>query len=69
MGKGGKQKEKEEEEEEEGEKKKEEEGEREVILGKQNHCLVYFISLLFLFFLGPHLRHTEVPMLGVKSEL
>ena len=24
---------------------------------------------LFIFFLGPHLRHTEVPRLGVKSDL
>ena len=28
-----------------------------------------FLVLFFVSFLGPHLRHTEVPGLGVESEL
>ena len=29
----------------------------------------YFVSLFIFIFLGPHLRHMEVPRLGVESEL
>ena len=36
-----------------------------------SHCpsLLPHLDLFFFFFLGPHLRHMEVPRLGVKSEL
>ena len=30
---------------------------------------LYIIYFFFLVFLGPHLRHIEVPKLGVESEL
>ena len=29
----------------------------------------FFFSFLFLVFVGPHLRHMEIPRLGVESEL
>ena len=33
------------------------------------HLKFWSVILLFLFFIGPHLRHMEVPRLGVKLEL
>ena len=32
-------------------------------------CRVLSVSLLFVFFSGPHPRYMEVPRLGVESEL
>ena len=37
------------------------------LIGGHLGCTSSFI--LFFFFLGPHLRHIEVPRLGVESEL
>ena len=55
----------------EGDRGPEEEGERRVgwagLAGKPH--FVFFVCLFVFVFLGPHLRHTEVPRLGVKSEL
>ena len=38
------------------------------IMGTELH-IWRFLLLLFCFFLGPHLWHTEIPRLGVKLEL
>ena len=32
-------------------------------------ALIYLLVSLFFVFLGPHLKHVEVPRLGVESEL
>ena len=34
-----------------------------------DHLLFFFFFFVFLSFLGPHLRHVEVPRLWVESEL
>ena len=42
----------------------------QVALGSMAILFYFFALILFLFwFLGPHLRHMEVPKLGVQSEL
>ena len=41
----------------------------DVIQKKKKKRLFFDFLLLLLFFLGPHLRHMEVPRLGVKLEL
>ena len=45
--------------------------ETENLAVKQRKFFVFFLLLLLLLFviLGPHLKHMEVPRLGVESEL
>ena len=43
----------------------------DILYSEQRERQIPFVELLFMVtvFLGPHLRHMEIPRLGVESEL
>ena len=43
-------------------------GDRVLVWENKKFCFFFFF-FFFLIFLGPHLRHMEVPRVGVESEL